>query len=320
MRTALLRRRIPPSAVDIMMASLSNNSLRQYDVVLKKWFHYCTQNDIDMYEASVPSVLHFLTESFNNGSQYSTLNTYRSALALILGPYMSRDDRILRFLKGVFRLRPPHPKYHVTWDTSLVLNYLSNQYPNEELSLESLSKKCATLLALTTAHRIQTLSKINVNNIEILPSQIMIKIPDLIKTSRVGSKQPVLILPYFEEKPEVCPCKTLHSYLDVTKNIRKTNTDLFISFKKPHNSVTPQSLSRWVKNTLQSSGIDTSTFTAHSTRHAATSKAYKCGVTIDSIRKTAGWSGSSRVFGQFYNRMITNNNETALATALLNDD
>ncbi|KAL0820486.1 hypothetical protein ABMA28_006351 [Loxostege sticticalis] len=316
-RKALLRRRIPPSAIDIMMASLASNSLKQYDVALKKWFLYCKHNCVNMYEASIPTVLHFLTESYNSGSQYGTLNSYRSALALILGPYMSKDDRISRFLKGVYRLRPPRPKYNETWDTSLVLNYLHNQYPNEQLALEVLTKKCITLLALSTAHRVQTLAKIRIENIEILSSQIRIKISDLIKTSRVSAKQPLLVLPFFTDKPEICPSKTLLSYLEVTKTIRK-DSNLFISPKKVHNSVTSQSLSRWIKNTLKDSGIDTSIFTAHSTRHAATSKAYKCGVSVDFIRKTAGWSGSSTVFGRFYNRMITNNNnETALATAVL---
>lgn len=319
MRAALLRRRIPPSAIDIMMASLANNSLKQYDVALKKWFLYCKQNSVNMYEASIPTVLHFLSELYNDGSQYGTLNSYRSALVLILGPYMSKDDRISRFLKGVYRLRPPQPKYNVTWDASLVLNYLCSQYPNEHLTLETLTKKCVTLLALATAHRVQTLSKIQTKNIEILSSQIRIKIPDLIKTSRIGAKQPILALPFLAEKPEICPSKTMLAYLEMTKTIRN-NTNLFISHKKPHNPVTSQSLSRWIKITLKDSGIDTSIFTAHSTRHAATSKAYKCGVSVDLIRNTAGWSGSSSVFGRFYNRVITNNNnETALATAVLND-
>lgn len=148
-----------------MMASLAANSFKQYDVALRKWFMYCKHNCVNMFEASIPTVLHFLSESYHNGSQYGTLNSYRSALALILGPYMSKDDRISRFLKGVYRLRPPKPKYNITWDTSLVLNYLATKYPNEQLALEVLTKKCVTLLALTTAHRVQTLSKIQVVNL-----------------------------------------------------------------------------------------------------------------------------------------------------------
>lgn len=141
-------------------------------------------NKMNPYEASIPIVLYFLTEAYNQGSQYGTLNSYRSALALVLGPNVSNDDRLTRFFKGIFNLRPPQPKYNFTWDTSTVLNFLSQKYPNKTLSLEDLSKKCAMLIALTTAHRMQTLSKINIKNIDVLDSKIMIKIPDLLKTSK----------------------------------------------------------------------------------------------------------------------------------------
>lgn len=92
-------------------------------------------------------------------------NSCQSALSLLLGPNISKDHRVQRLLKGVFRLRPPLPKYNLTWDTTCVLDQLSQWYPNEELTLTQLTKKTITLLALTTAHRVQTLSKINIKNI-----------------------------------------------------------------------------------------------------------------------------------------------------------
>lgn len=114
----------------------------------------------------------------------------------------------------------------------------------------------------------------------------------------------MLILPFFEERPEICPGKTLITYLDKTKNIRKDFPNLFISFRKPFNVVSPQTLSRWVKSTLALSGIDVTMFSAHSTRHAATSAAYRLGVSIDLIKQTAGWSGSSDMFAKFYNKSL----------------
>lgn len=155
----------------------------------------------------------------------------------------------------------------------------------------------------------QTLALIDVNNIEFHIDKILIKIPDLIKTSRVGSQQPVLILPYFQEKPQICPVETLNAYLNMTKSLRKNHSNLFVSLRKPHKKVTSETLSRWVKGTLQECGIDVSIFTAHSTRHATISKAHKLGVNIDIIRKTAGWSDSSNTFGRFYNRIIMEENQ-----------
>lgn len=302
-----------------MLASLSDSSLKQYDTCLKKWFTFCKRNNLDLFVTNIPDVIAFLTQLYELGAQYGTLNSCRSALSLILDKELGNDDRIKRFFKGVFRLRPPLPKYNSTWDTSTVLNSLANWYPNNSLSLDKLTKKLVTLLALTTAHRVQTISKINIKNIEFFDNEVQIKIPDLIKTSRVGTPQPVLILPYFRSRPEICPTTTLSAYLDLTQTLRNNEDNLFLSLKKPHKNVTAQTLSRWIKSTLSLCGIDVSVFTAHSTRHAATSKAHRLGVNLDLIRKTAGWSGSSNTFGRFYNRAIVTQNSLPFAATLIND-
>ena len=68
-----------------------------------------------------------------------------------------------------------------------------------------------------------------------------------------------------------------------------------------------QTLGRWVKTELEVAGIDVSISSAHSTRHALTSLAASRGVSLDEIRRTAGWSSSSGVFARFYNRPIISN-------------
>ncbi|XP_049886177.1 uncharacterized protein LOC126380656 [Pectinophora gossypiella] len=300
-----------------MMASLSESSIKQYDVCLKKWWSFCQAHSVEPYEATIPTVISFLTNLFTDGYQYGSLNSYRSALSLILGPTLAKDEYLHRFFKGVFRLRPPVPKYNATWDTSCVLNHLSIWYPNEELDLCKLSKKTITLLALTTAHRLQTISKINVKNIETSDDRISIKIPDILKTSRPGCKQPVLFLPFFNDKPSICPAKTLQIYISKTESLR-TSEMLFIGLKKPHNAVGTQTLSRWIKRTLGECGVDTAVFTAHSTRHAAASAAHSLGVSVDTIRSTAGWSHNSSTFARFYNRVV-GDADLALARTIIDN-
>ncbi|KXZ75752.1 hypothetical protein TcasGA2_TC031735 [Tribolium castaneum] len=87
------------------------------------------------------------------GASYNTLNTCRSALALLLSPEVGKDHRIKRFLKGVYRIKPSKPKYDVTWDPAVVLDYFERLGINQELSLELIPRKLATLMALVTAHR-----------------------------------------------------------------------------------------------------------------------------------------------------------------------
>ncbi|EZA57491.1 hypothetical protein X777_02393 [Ooceraea biroi] len=78
----------------------------------------------------------------------------------------------------------------------------------------------------------------------------------------------------------------------------------FVSYRKPHNSVSSQTLGRWVKEILEAAGINVSIFSAHSTRHASTSYAARKGINIDEICRTAGWSKTSQVFARFYNRPV----------------
>lgn len=303
-----------------MLASLSDNSVKQYDTCLRKWYIFCKKNNISIFEASIPKIIYYFTELFQSGAQYGTLNSCRSALSLILGNQISTDDRVQRLFKGFFRLRPPLPKYDLTWDTSLVTETLSSWVPHDHLQLDRITQKLVTLLALVTAHRVQTISKIKIENISFSSNSISIKIPDLIKTSSIKSKQPTLVLPYFREKPEICPAKLLEDYLRVTESLRINHTFLFISTKKPHNKVSAQTLSRWIKCTLQVSGIDVSQFSAHSTRHASTSRAHKMGVNLDLIRKTAGWSGTSTTFAKFYNRAISTESRDSFARSILIND
>lgn len=308
---------IPKPAIPILLASLSDSTMRQYNSTYKLWWKYCKQNNVSFYDFTVSDVISFLTSAFQKGASYGSLNSHRSALALISRNNNLDDIRLKRFFKGIFRIRPPKPKYKTTWDPEVVINYCSTFYPNDSLTLIVLSMKVATLLALITAQRIQTLSKINIEQIQVTDTLIKIKIPDLIKTSGPKNFQPCLTIPFFRHKPEVCVASCLLSYVNLTKNLRSAdNNYLFISTKKPYARATVQTISRWIKTTLLKSGIDKS-FTSHSTRHASTSAANRKGINIEQIRKTAGWTDNSNVFARFYNRPLVN--ETEFAGSMFSD-
>lgn len=194
---------------------------------------------------------------------------------------------------------------------------MANLYPNDELPLDQLVKKTVTLLALVTAHRVQTLTLIQIKNIQTYSDKIQIKIPDNIKTSRLGALQPCINIPFYDQRSEICPARALVSYLKMTSSVRGNINNLFISSKRPYKAVTSQTVSKWIKSTLSESGVDTDIFSAHSTRHASTSAASRLGVNIDLIRSTAGWSGNSKVFGKFYNKPIETQNPEDFALSIL---
>lgn len=286
--------------------------MQQYNVTFKLWWHYCNTNSFNMFDCSVSKVLSFLSEQYNKGASYGTLNCHRSALSLLLGKDVGSDEWVKRLLKGVFKLKPTFPKYTNVWDPQTVINLIANWYPNRELSRENITKKLVSLLAICTAQRVQTLSLIKLENVTISSTGIHIAIKDIIKTSTPGRDQPILYLPYYKDNIRICPATVLEDYIYVTSNDRPANiSNLLITVKRPYRSATAQSISRWIKNVLKAAGVDVAAFSAHSTRHAATSAAAAQGVSIDTIRKAAGWTNASKTFANFYHRPIINNNNFA---------
>lgn len=212
-------------------------------------------------------------------------------------------------------LRPSKPRYENTWDPAAVLNYFKADN-NSNLTLEALTHKLVTLMALASGQRLQTLSLIDIRDIHRKDEEISIKVGARIKTSGRNKPQPFLRLPYFKDDVKLCVASSLIEYLNRTAAIRGSITSLFITTKKPYKKASSQTLGRWIKNILIKSGIDTGLFTAHSTRHATTSAAARKGLNFDTIRLAAGWSKNSKMFATVYNRPLINSDTTFAETIL----
>lgn len=297
-----------------MLSSISSATLQQYSCTYRLWWDYCYKENVSVLGASAIEVINFLQYILDTKNhRYGTFNSHRSALSLILPNEVGSDLLTKRFLRGISRKRPTEPKYDSTWDPSVVLQYLKN---SKDQSLKFLSQKLATLLALTTGGRLQTISLIKLSNISEKEHEIQIFITDIIKTSLVTGKHPCLHIPFFVSNPTVCVATTLNQYLKATESLRGTEDYMFITYSKPHKRASKQTISRWVKDTLRGSGVDVSKFKPHSTRHSATSAARRMGVSTETICKTAGWSTNSATFARFYNRPLTTT--TDFANAVLN--
>ncbi|XP_048000312.1 uncharacterized protein LOC125237355 [Leguminivora glycinivorella] len=318
----MIKRGVPQASLDVMMASFAKNTLKQYSSSIKCWWYFCKTNNVDLYNADYTKIIAFLTTKLNEGASYSSLNIHRSALSILLGSNATSNDNINRFFKGVFRLNPPNPKYQSTWDTNVVLNYLSNVYPYDNIALADLTYKTCALLAIASAQRMQTISLIKLQNIKIQNDAIVIKISDFIKTSRPGTYQPLIRLPFILERPSVCPALALRNYIDKTRALRSNHSEgnLFISTRKPHKTVGSQTLAHWVKHVLEKSGVDITLFGAHSTRAASTSAAHSSGVNLEVVRKAAGWSDTSNVFLKYYCREVVHTDKDQFVNALFRND
>lgn len=259
----------------------------------------------------------FLMELHNKGLSYSTINTARSALSTTVDiPNFGSNPVVSRFMKGVFEIRKPTPKYTTVWDVSVVLRYLSGLYPNETLSLKKLSQKLLMLLLLVSSQRGQTMHLLDTSCMIIDRDKYVFRINEHLKTSKPGNSNASVFVYAYLPDPKLCPLSCLKEYINQTVKLRGNTTKLFITYGKPHRAVSRDTISRWTKNVLNESGIDTSIYSAHSTRAASTSKANLRQVPIDVIMNNAGWK-SAETFRRFYNKPIDTESSGTMTQAVL---
>ena len=196
------------------------------------------------------------------------------------------------------------PRYSSTWDINIVIQYIKEKMGNNlELSLKELTLKLAVLLALANATRASDLVALDVRFIQSTTAGLTFRIPKLTKTRRSGAPKSLPIARF--EDLSLCPVHTVERYIDQTKDLRRPGNEgsnpLLISFRKPHNPVSTATVARWMKEVLSLAGINTETFSAHSTRAASVTAASERGVSIKQIMDAAGWSRLS-TFETFYHK------------------
>ena len=261
---------------------------------------------IDEFNPALKDILSYLSDLFDEGKGYSVINTARSALSSFIsikGRPCGQDPDIVRFLRGVYNLRPALPRYTTTWNANIVLNYYREHPLGDIKTLKDLTIRTAFILALSSGQRIATLRKLKLDWINQEVNYLTIYNGALTKTSRPGKHQAELKFQVFDGSPNICVVNYLNLYLERTKQLRSPGSNLFISFQKPHKNVSTDTLARWIKLVMKNAGINTTTFKAHSTRSALSAKLKGEGERIDTIMNIVGWS-NEKTFAKFYDKPI----------------
>ena len=281
---------------------------------------FCRERSVDYCSPPISAALEFLMELYVKGLSYSTLNTARSALSSILRisdcDSFGSHPLVIRFMKGVFEKRKPQPKYDDIWDASKVLDYLSTLHPVKELSLKDLTLKVLVLLLLVTGQRGQSIHLLTLSAMKLTESACQFQILDHTKTSKPGHSPTGITISEFKQDTRICPLTALKEYLDRTQGLRNGEKCLFISYVRPHGAVSRDTISRWAKSVLESSGIDSHKFSPHSTRAAAASKAKQKDVPLDVILAHVGWR-SAETFRKFYDKPLVTPANSIMASAIL---
>ena len=125
-----------------------------------------------------------------------------------------------------------------------------------------------------------------------------------LRTSEKKGKVPDPIT-FWASGLDLCPVATIKAYIDRTSQWREENaeTQFFLSYKKPHHTITSSTIGRWLKTVLGNVGVDTTKFTAHSTRAALSSKYKTLGASVTEIMNCGNWKSNS-VCQSFYHKPI----------------
>ncbi|XP_071153666.1 uncharacterized protein [Mytilus edulis] len=126
------------------------------------------------------------------------LNSARSALSAFGLTFdyvpVGKHPLVIRFLKGVYHLRPTVHNDVNIWDVSIVLRLLRRLSPVADISVKDLTLKLVMLIALTNATRSQSIHLLKLSNMQKQKDCFRFKIFDLLKQSRPGYKNPAVIL------------------------------------------------------------------------------------------------------------------------------
>ena len=272
-----------PDVVEILLSSWSESTKKRYAGPWRAWAEWCTMRGWCPFSAPVTSVLSFLASLLKEKDlEYRTIAVYRSAISqthdLIDSVPLGELPIVSKFMKGVFRTKPPKPKYCSSWNIAKVLEFVVKccQEPLDKLSLKLLTFKLTVLLALTTSARAHELAALDLDFSLVKEDAWEFTIPEHVKNSRPGHPPRKFYLPSFPQDNAICVVRVLRAYTLRTGNLRKARK-LLISYIAPHDSVSSQTVSRWLAQAIHLAGIALE-FTGHSTRSASTSAAAAAGL------------------------------------------
>ncbi len=284
--------------VETILQSRAPSTKKLYGLKWRLFTSWCGDHQLDPVNCPIGTVLEFLQARFSAGLSHSTLRVYVAAIASYHAPMggqsVGKDPLIIRFLRGVLRLRPRVRSRVPPWDLAVVLEALCKPpfEPIEQVSERLLTLKTVLLLAISSLKRVGDLQALSVASIDFTPGLAKVFLyPRVGYVPKVPSSvpQPVVLQafcppPFREPNQEklncMCPVRALDAYVHRTALWRKSD-QLLVCYGPPKKGfpAAKQTLSRWIVDAIivayESSDLPSPLgVKAHSTRGMAASKAF----------------------------------------------
>ena len=106
---------ISSNAAKLSSHSRGKSSTTNYESNWGQWTSRCYERQVNPFQAPVNFIINFLSEKFDKGLQYRTLNCLRSAISAyhvhIDGKSMGKHRNVCALLAVIFNQRPPQPRF-----------------------------------------------------------------------------------------------------------------------------------------------------------------------------------------------------------------
>jgi hypothetical protein len=260
------------TSIKYLRKSTRKSTEGAYDNGWRHWQERCLKQEpiANPQQYDPVNVLHFLID--NNQYSNTHLNTLRSSIASVFRvlypnelPIANQQD----FFAAKRRSEVKIPSSHqlVTWDTNKMTQFLKSQWADSmTLSIHNLQLKTIALLCLTTMARPRSdIGRLQARDIHFRylteerekPASVIIHFREPKETQVKTTKLGVIA------DPQLCPVTTLFLFLQKTQDFRTNlpadHTLFLVYLEKPEKitSIRPTTLSNWIKQIMQLSGIDT---------------------------------------------------------------
>ena len=136
LRARLQKEGASREAFNLIIKSRRSRSNSNYESAWGKWAGWFAERKIDLFCSNINQILEFLSQLFQNGLQYRTINNYRSAISAfhdhIQEKTVEKHPRTCSLVAGVFNSRPPQPRYCFIWNTQTVIDFIQSEWGQRE--------------------------------------------------------------------------------------------------------------------------------------------------------------------------------------------
>ena len=123
LRARLQKEAVSREASNLIIKSRRSSSNSNYESAWGKWAGWCADRKIDPFCSNIKQILEFLSQLFQNGLQYRTVNSYRSAISVfhdhIPRKPVGEHPRICSLVADVFNSRPQQLRHCFIWNVGM---------------------------------------------------------------------------------------------------------------------------------------------------------------------------------------------------------